>query len=238
MWFKPEIKLICIDLDNTLCDYGSAESETEAYMAEKISKKYKLKTFDILKAFNEVKHSHMHHDFDPKMFSRELWFRETLEKIGKKLTVLGTKKLEEEYWEYLVPKIRIFPNTLYVLTELKKRYKLASITDSDGEKHIKIDRIKALGLDKYFDYIITTDDTGKNKPAIENWELLLKLSELKAKQCMMVGDHPDVDLINAKKLGFSTIWTKEHINTDSHFRYVDHEIRDIIELIDVVKKYD
>ena len=93
-----------------------------------------------------------------------------------------------------------------------------------------------MGLDKYFDYIITGDDVGKNKPAVENWNQLLKISGFKSQQCIMVGDHPDIDLITAKKLGFITVWTKQSINTDLHEKYVDYEIHDIKEIIDVVKK--
>jgi FMN phosphatase YigB (HAD superfamily) len=97
-------------------------------------------------------------------------------------------------------------------------------------------RMKLVGLDKYFDYIITGDDVGLNKPAVENWNNLLNLSGLKAKQCIMVGDHPDIDLFTAKKLGFITVWTKENINTDLHYNYVDYEIRSINELINIYEK--
>jgi putative hydrolase of the HAD superfamily len=97
-------------------------------------------------------------------------------------------------------------------------------------------RIKALDLEKYFDYIITTDDTSKNKPSVENWEYLLKLSGLRGEDCMMVGDHPEVDLISAKKLGFLTVWNKEHINNDQHYRFVDYEISEIGQLLAILKK--
>jgi putative hydrolase of the HAD superfamily len=101
---------------------------------------------------------------------------------------------------------------------------------------MKETRIKNLGLDKYFDYVVTGDDIGLNKPAVENWNKLLEMSGLKPKQCIMVGDHPDVDLITAKKLGFITVWTKQNINTDLHQKYVDYEIHDIKEVVDIVNK--
>ena len=236
---KRKIKLICFDLDNTLYDYGIAEAETEAYIAKIICEKdARQDVHDVLNKFTELKTHHMHHDLDPKMFSRKLWYSELLDKINfKGNTSLMSKKLEHEYWSFLVPRINLFPETLKTLDLLIQKYKLACITDSDGEKDIKINRIKALGLDTYFDFIITTDDTGKNKPSIENWEYLIKLSGLKATECMMVGDHPDVDLVNAKRLGFITVWTKQHIFTDIHLRYVNHEIKDIKELIEILKKY-
>ncbi len=251
---KKEINLICFDLDNTLEDYGAAESETEAHVAEFINKKIKIiskkkktsiRAIDILNIFNEVKHLHLHHALKPEEFSRALWLKKTIEKLNidekiknKFLNQKELEKLEKYYWDYMTPRLKLFPNSAKLLDELKKtgKYKLALLTDSDGKKEFKIHRINFLDLEKYFDYIITTDITGINKPAIENFEYLLKISSVEGKNCMMVGDHPEVDLINAKKMNFSTVWTKEHIKTDQHLNYVDYEINDIIEVLDVLKK--
>lgn len=257
---RREIKLICFDLDNTLEDYGSAESEIEAHIAEIIHKKIKalfnsksknkqlsVRPIHVLNTFNEVKHHHIHHSLKPEFFSRGLWLKETIEqlnidqKIKNRLTAQKEiDKLEKYYWGYLTPKLKLFPKSAKLLEELKKsgKYKLALLTDSDGKKEFKMQRIRFLDLGKYFDYVITTDITGLNKPAIENFEYLIKVSGVDGKNCMMVGDHPEVDLINAKQLNFSTIWTKQHINTDQHLNYVDCEIHDIIEVLDVLKKLE
>jgi len=275
-WFKKksikDIKLICFDIDNTLCDFATAETLAEALIMEMISKDIqKLQSknlmnvkniknkknkkerkvlrsysaFDIMKIFNDVKTYHMHNGTTPERYSRLLWFKETLERVDVEINlgvnlnriISHVKSYEEKYWDSMIKNIKNYPNTVTALTYLKsKGLKLATITDSDGRKDIKMIRLKHMGLDKYFDYIITTDDTGFTKPAEINWINLLKISELKASQCVMVGDHPEIDLITAKKLGFITVWTKQNINTDLHQNYVDYEIHDIKEIIDIVKK--
>lgn len=239
---NKRLKLICFDIDNTLVDYGMAESEAEAHISKMLSKSTGKNVMDILHTFNGIKNSYLHHDMDPKSFSRRLWVEKTLELLDVNSNVkkrIDAANIEKVYWDYLIPRMKLFSNTLNVLESLKTsgKYKIACLTDSDGEKEIKIRRLKHLGIEKYFDYIITTDDTGKNKPSIENWEYLLKLSGLKGSECMMVGDHPEVDLVNAKKLGFITVWTKEHIPVDVNMKYVDYEIKDIGEVLDIVKKY-
>ncbi len=239
---KKRLKLICFDIDNTLVDYGMAESEAEAHISKMLSKSTGKNVMDILRTFNGIKNACLHHDMDPKSFSRRLWVEKTLKLLDVKSDIkksIDTGKIEKAYWDYLVPRMRLFPNTLHVLESLKSsgNYRIACLTDSDGDKEIKIRRLKHLGIEKYFDYIITTDDTGKNKPSIENWEYLLKMSGMKGSQCMMVGDHPEVDLVNAKKLGFVTVWTKEHIPVDAHMRYIDYEINDIGEILEIIKKY-
>lgn len=239
---RRKLKLICFDIDNTLFDYGMAEAESDAHICEVLSKKLRAKTMDVVRAFHEVKNSHMHHDLDPKKFSRQLWFEETLHRLDVKNDLkkkIDTTGLEKYYWDYLIPKMKLFPNTIKVLESLKNsgRFKIACLTDSDGDRNIKVARLKHFDIEKYFDYIITTDDTGKNKPSIENWEYLLKLSGMNGKECLMVGDHPEVDLINAKKSEFMTVWTKEHIPVSVHFKYVDYEITDIGEILEIIKKY-
>lgn len=254
----PEIKLICFDVDNTLCDSNSSESETESYMMEMLSKqiahlqsklhhkpKNSCSAFTLLKLFNEIKNSHLHYDLDPNKYSRALWFRELLEKLDEtseleisiNSLLLKVDDYEKEYWDYYAKNLKNYPNTMLVLNSLKSSgFKLALVTDSDGKRDIKMMRLKKLGIDLYFDYIVTSDDVGFNKPDIKNWEYILKLSGFNANQCIMIGDHPDVDLVNAKKLGFITIWTKESLNNDLHHKYVDYEIHDIKEVLEIVRK--
>ena len=260
-WFKNDIKMVCFDIDNTLCDYMGAEAQTEAYIIEvifkdirKLQSKNRLRSkdssgaiskFTLLRMLTDIKNSYVHKDLSPQHYSRELWFKELFERsdlemnlgISMNSLIRDAKDYETKYWKYFDSRLKNYPNTLFTLETLKSSgLKLASVSDSDGKAGIKLGRIKVLGLDKYFDYNVTSDYTGENKPAVSNWELVLKLSGLKAKDCMMVGDHPDVDLVNAKKMGFRTVWTKEGIGMDLHYRFVDYEIKDIKELIGIVEK--
>ena len=255
--FRREVKLVCFDLDDTLYNFILPQSETEAHIAKfleseikKLKSKNKknknmLSAFTVLSAFNDVKSRHMHHDIDPSGFSRSLWLKETIGRLDESSSVginwntliQKCDSYEDKYWKYIIPRIKIQKDAVDTLEYLKKKgLKIAAITDSDGGKDIKINRIKKLGIEKYFDYIITSDDTGKNKPSVENWESLIKISSIPPKDCMMIGDHPEIDLINAKKLGFIAVWTKEYVNSDLHERYVDYEIHKIKDVIDIVKK--
>jgi len=260
-WLKKDVKMICFDIDNTLCDYMGAEAQTEVYIIDvilkdvrKLQSKIKLKSkningavskFTLLRMLTDIKNSHLHKDSQPQKYSRELWFTELFEKMDVEMNLgisingmmVSALSYEDKYWKYFDSKLKNYPNALSTLETLKSRgLKLASVSDSDGKDGIKLGRIKVLGLDKYFDYNVTSDDTGENKPAVSNWNKVLELSGFKAKNCMMIGDHPDVDLINAKKLGFITVWTKEGINMDLHYKFVDYEIKDIKEVIGIVEK--
>ncbi len=272
---KKHIQLVCFDLDNTLYDYGTAEAQTEVYLAQLIaadinkksatlrasykksayrkSQKEKpsfasLEPTTVLRLFTDVKKSHMHHDTDPLQFSRALWISQTLERLdleqvfGVDMNQLlrNAQVYEQKYWDYLIPRLQVFPGTIQTLTALKQRgKKLALLTDSDGVREIKLRRIRSAGLDRFFDFIVTTDDTGVNKPDIKNFSFILHSANLRGKDCVMVGDHPNVDLYTAKRLGFTTIWTKEHLNSDVAYAYVDfdiHRIEQVVDIIDMIEK--
>jgi putative hydrolase of the HAD superfamily len=264
-WFsKKEVKLVCFDMDDTLCDSKSAETEAEVYLLEHVTKDIKdmqsknkktrhanrfetssCSAFTLLNIFNEVKKSHLHLDISPEGFSRAKWLMETFERVeadhdlGISMNSLmkNVDDYEMKYWEYFNRKVKLYPNTVFTLERLRsKGIELAMLTDSDGKKGIKAERIAKMALGKYFDYIIISDDTGKNKPSIENWQHLLKLSGLDARQCVMVGDHPDIDLMSAKKLGFITVWTKESLRNDMHIKYVNYEITDIKDIIRITDR--
>lgn len=238
---KREVDIVCFDLDNTLYDNYTAEAEAEAYIAKDFEKlfynKKSVRAVNIIRVFNDVKNSHLYHDLDPEKNARSLWFRETFERLHKNLSIAESLRYEKKYWDFLVSKIILFTNTINTLEQLKNLgYRLAAISDSDGNKDIKINRVKIIGLYGYFDYFITTDDTKKNKPAIENFEYLKKISGIEPINCVMVGDHPELDLLNAKKLGYLTIWSKEKISSSSHYNYVDYEISDINQILPILEK--
>lgn len=264
---KPIIPLraVCFDLDNTLCNTASVEAETETYLCELIFTELRVlyekprassrrsKSLAgpftvslVLNTFNTIKNKYLHHDESVSHYSRKFWFNELLHTLRDTYTLtLSPKKIEElsllyekRYWEFLTPKLTLYPGVVPLLESLRAQgIYTVLLTDSDGEKGIKIRRIVYLGLDKHFDYIITTDDTKKNKPAITNWHFLLNHLKLHGSECMMIGDHPEIDLFNAKKCGFITVWTKEQFRTGSHFSYVDYEISHISDVLKIVKKY-
>ncbi|HYD03882.1 MAG TPA: HAD family hydrolase [Alphaproteobacteria bacterium] len=252
---KQKLSMVCFDFDNTLCDYAQAEAETEVHIIsiiyKDILKNLKSKTKhstisqqDLLKNFNAIKNSHLQADLDPKGFSRKMWLDELFRaihntyKIDVSKLIAKSKDYEKEYWRFFNNVVKLYSNTIYTLDYLKSSgLKIALVTNSDGERPIKLNRVKHLKLDKYFDYIITSDDTKLNKPDPAVWNLLIKESGINPKECMMVGDHPDIDLASAKKLGMITVWTKQHISFDLRSKYVDYEISDIQEVCNIVKNF-
>lgn len=97
-----------------------------------------------------------------------------------------------------------FPETIKVLEELKKKYKLAIIANTDN---ISLDPVlDKFDLRKYFDAIILSYDIGHLKSDVQMFEETLnKLGIKKKKDCIMVGDSIESDMAGAAKAKIDAI---------------------------------
>lgn len=84
----------------------------------------------------------------------------------------------------------------------KKKYKIAALTNNIKEWFSS--HKKRFKLNKYFDVIITSFDTGLAKPNKKIYFLILKKLKLKPNECLFIDDyHKNIN--TAKKLGMKTI---------------------------------
>ena len=95
------------------------------------------------------------------------------------------------------PQIAMDDETLRVLNQLGKIYKLGII--SDGRSLTQRNKIKALGLEFFFDDILISEETGYSKPSEEPYRFFMK----KYPECeyIYVGDNPAKDFLAPNKLG-------------------------------------
>ena len=94
----------------------------------------------------------------------------------------------------------------------------------------KIMAIRAMGLDKYFDIILCSEDVGVNKPHRRVFETALQKANVHPHESVMIGDYYEADIQGAQKVGMHTIFfdpKKEHPNPDVP---VIHSLKDLIKL--------
>jgi putative hydrolase of the HAD superfamily len=103
------------------------------------------------------------------------------------------------------PNIKLYPDSIEILSKAKNKYKLGLITD--GLSKVQWNKIKILNLDKYFDQIIVTDDFGKDcwKPNTFAYNAMINNLKLKANECIYVGDNPNKDFCGARTSGYTTV---------------------------------
>jgi len=225
---KDLIKVIIFDLDDTLyLERTFVESGFKA-VAEYIEKKFKSKKKDFFKVLIDILDKEGRgHIFDTALKKYDLYNKNLVDKL---VEVYRSNK----------PNIKLYPGTKSLLSSLKRKYKLALITDGLG--YVQRNKVKALEIEKFFDLIIYTDEEGKDKskPNLYSFRKVLKHFNISLKEAIYIGDDPHKDFIGAKKLGIKTIRVLQgrykDIRGEKEFE-ADYNISKLTEIKNLLKKY-
>lgn len=85
------------------------------------------------------------------------------------------------------------PSTVSMLSQLKKKYLLALITN--GPSNAQWEKIHKLALTQYFDVILVSSDLPWEKPESEIFQKACDFLNVRAEQCIMVGDKLETDIL-------------------------------------------
>ena len=233
-----DFKVAVFDFDDTLEDFAIAKHHVEKKIGNILLYKYNIK--DGAKIFDALDSEMINRGIESKdtsFYNRKIWFDELFKRQNIRSGVSDAAKLTDIYWTMVLEHVRLMPNSIELLKHLKeKKIKIAIISDSDGSKNIKIDRIKKLGLDKIADLIITGDDISVTKPNKKYYAAVFNSFNARPEECLMIGDKQHVDLELAHALGMTTIWIRhgDFAKNDTKQAFTDHMIHDLIEIKEIL----
>lgn len=95
--------------------------------------------------------------------------------------------------------VELFPHAESLLAELSKHYALATISNGNAD-------VRRLGLDKYFQAIVSADEVGISKPAPEPFMAALERVGVEPGNALHIGDHPSDDVHGARSVGMASLW--------------------------------
>jgi len=194
------IKAVLFDLDNTLVDFMkmkhlSCEAAIDAMIGAGLDTGHehaKKVLFDLYDKFGLE---------EKTIFQKFL--KKVEGKINYKILASGIVAYRKVRSGFLEP----YPNVDFVLLKLKAMgLKTGIVTDAPRLKAWI--RLASMRLTNYFDVVITFDDTRRHKPSKHPFMAALKKLDLKAEECLMIGDWPERDIKGASKLGMRTVLAK------------------------------
>jgi putative hydrolase of the HAD superfamily len=97
-------------------------------------------------------------------------------------------------------------------------------------------RIVAMGLQHFFDEVVTFDDTGERKPSPKPFMKALEFLQVKPSDAIMIGDWAERDMVGAKKVGMRTCFARYGDQFGTRVSGADYEVNDIMELLDIVRR--
>ena len=222
------LKAIIFDLDNTLIDFMKMKRLcSEVAIDGMIDAGLKMPRKKAVKKLFEMYWKHGIED--QNIFSKFL--KEVNGEVDDRVlasAIVPYRKLKDGL---LTP----YPGVRRTLAKLRQKgLKLAIVTDAPRLQAWL--RLVAMNLDDYFDFVVAYEDTGKRKPHAMPFNAALKKLNLKAEQCMMVGDWPDRDMVGAKKLGMKTCFAKYGWQFKKPLPKIeaDYEIKSIEEISDIL----
>lgn len=222
------IRAIIFDLDNTLVDFmlmkeravdaavhamvDSGLNMTQSEARDKINAIYKREGIEYQQVFDELLKTE-YGEIDYKIISAGIVAYRTAREAALK------------------PYPKVFPTLIELI---KMGIKLAIVSDAPSSEAWL--RLSYLNFHHLFDVIITYDESREKKPSPAPFNLALSRLNLKANECLMIGDWAERDVVGAKSVGMKTVFARYGDTFNTIHPGSDYDINSIDELINIVKK--
>ena len=190
---------ILFDTDNTLYAYEPAHASAMLAVREKVSKTFSISHDAFDKAFSEARRQVKSRLKDTaSSHSRLLYLQRMLEIIGLGSQVLLALDFEQTYWRTFLSNAVLFDGVKELLDDLRLLgIPTAIVTDLTAQ--IQFRKVVYLKLDKYFDYFVTSEEAGFDKPHAAPFQLALEKMRPKGNCIWMIGDNPVSDIQGARE---------------------------------------
>ena len=201
---------IIFDTDNTLYPYEPAHIAATRAVEAKVESTLGIKKEIFRAKFKEARQETKNRlGSIASSHSRLLYLQRTIEKLGLGTRILIVLDLEQTYWRTFLINCKLFSGVLDFVQLLKsKGIATANITDLTAQ--IQFRKLVYFGLDEYFDYVVTSEEAGKDKPSREPFQLALEKLQVAEEKVWMIGDSAENDIYGAKKHFQMTTLQKIH----------------------------
>jgi FMN phosphatase YigB (HAD superfamily) len=194
---------VIFDTDNTLYPYHPAHNKAMRAVEQKVKKilgvekevfriAFKNARDEIKDRLGRVASSH----------SRLLYMQRAIEILGLGTRILLVLDLEQTYWRTFLSNCELFPGVFDFIYLLKsKGIPTANITDLTAQ--IQFRKLVYFGLDELFNYVVTSEEAGMDKPDKSPFELAIRKLNCSPEKIIMIGDDLISDIQGAKNMGIN-----------------------------------
>jgi len=189
---------ILFDTDNTLYHYDPAHKAAQLAVKNKVIRTTSIKPEEFDRAFHDARNQVKARLKDTaSSHSRLLYLQRMLELLGLGSQVLLALDFEQTYWRTFLSHAVLFDEVKELLDDLRLLgIPTAIVTDLTAQ--IQFRKIVYFGLDRYFDYIVTSEEAGFDKPHSAPFQIALEKMQPKGDCVWMIGDNPINDIRGAR----------------------------------------
>lgn len=133
----------------------------------------------------------------------------------------------------MIEQMSLFPNVREVLETLNRfHYKTCIISDLTAD--IQIKKLMKLEISQYIDYLVTSEETGTDKPLPNQLELALDKLKLTRDDVIIVGNSLKTDIELGKRENVKTVLFDYHKDHEEEKSKPDFYITDFKEIEDII----
>lgn len=213
---NPAEWFVWFDLDDTLWDFSFNSRDTlcEVYSHYGLSRFWKDSS-EWCKVYHSV-NDPLWEEYAKGTITSELLrfkrFHDTfiLGGMDEKLAKSIAAEVDRFYLDRLATRSRSIDGARELIIRLTRRGFHLGIL-SNGFEKTQIKKLQSAGMDSYFDYIISSDTAGHNKPDPEIYRYAETIAKVRADRCIMIGDNPSTDIEGALNAGwkYSVLYNKK-----------------------------
>ena len=194
------LRCITFDLDDTLWDCEPVIAAAEARFHEwlrlhcsALAKQYDLNALITHRITYFKRFPELHHDLTRL---RKQWLTELAATHG-----LSDAWVDEGFRVFWLARneVELYQQAVELLDGLRERYRVGAITNGNAD-------VAHIGIDHYFDFVVTSAQAGSAKPAPGIFKQALQAAGVPASECLHVGDNPYADIQGARAQGMRTVW--------------------------------
>jgi putative hydrolase of the HAD superfamily len=205
---------VLFDTDNTLYPYDPAHAAAQQAVKEKVMGTFSISGKDFDETFREArKQIKTRLGHTASSHSRLLYLQRMLEIMGLGSQVLMALDFEQTYWRTFLANAILFEE----IKELLDDFRLLGIPTAivtDLTAQIQFRKVVYFGLDHYFNYIVTSEEAGFDKPHEAPFQIALDKMKPKGDCIWMIGDNPINDIRGAKEKINAVTLQKIHDGVD------------------------
>lgn len=222
------------DLDRTLWDFdaNSTKSLTDIFHNYQLDRSFETAD-EFLRIYNH-QNELLWDDYRKGLINKEdlRTKRFALTLLEKGIDDLALSMEIGDHYMHITPRLNILaPNTIETLEYLAdKHYNMYILTN--GFISTQQTKMAHSKLDKYFIRIYSSEELGINKPNSEIFHWAVTSVNGRKKECLMIGDDLEVDIIGAKKYGIDTAWyNPAGLKSETNPTYTISNMRDLRKIL-------
>ena len=223
-------KGILLDIDNTLYDYKVAHIFSKNVVLEYCVSEFSLSEEKINFAYEKArKQVHVELSETAASHNRLLYFQKMLEILNVNPMKYAIE-IYSKYWDSFLDELKPFDEIYNFLEKYKNR--ICLVTDLTA--NIQYRKIQKLGLEKYCDKLVTSEEAGREKPHPYMFMLALHKLNVRENEVCMIGDSFKKDILGATSLGIESIWFNHEDKFENYESNIIKQVKSFKEILELI----